>query len=93
MSDATNELLLAYALLFKENATLRARVEVLEIAKQDAADIACGAARKAFGLGQTYWQQADSEYISQHRKADETRAKFRALVEETRSAIASKETQ
>ena len=44
------------------------------------------ALRRAFNLGQTYWQQADSEYTSQHRKADETRAKFEALVAETIAA-------
>src|SRR5690242_10700430 len=44
------------------------------------------ALRKAFALGQTYWQQADSEYTSQHRKADVTRAKFDALVAETIAA-------
>jgi hypothetical protein len=41
------------------------------------------ALRRAFNLGQTYWQLADSRYTSQHRKADETRRKFDALVEET----------
>lgn len=41
------------------------------------------ALRRAFSLGQTYWQQADSEYTSQHRKADETSAKFSELVETT----------
>jgi hypothetical protein len=41
------------------------------------------ALRRAFSLGQTYWQQADSEYASQHRRADETQAKFMALIEET----------
>ncbi|QIX16388.1 hypothetical protein [Burkholderia multivorans] len=37
----------------------------------------------AWNLGQTYWQQADSEYASQHRKSDATRDKYLALVEET----------
>ena len=41
------------------------------------------ALKEAFKLGQTYWQQADSEYTSQHRKADVTRDKFTTLVEET----------
>ena len=47
------------------------------------------ALREAYNLGQRYWQQADSEYISQHKKADDTRAKFLALVEETCSALAA----
>lgn len=34
---------------------------------------------KAFSLGQTYWQQADSEYVSQHKKADLTLDKFNEL--------------
>jgi hypothetical protein len=44
---------------------------------------------RAFSLGQLYWQQSDSEYTSQHRKADETRAKFDALVTETLAAISA----
>ena len=47
------------------------------------------ALREAHNLGQRYWQQADSEYISQHKKADDTRAKFLALVEETCAALAA----
>ena len=57
----------------------------------DKAEIARKAMRKAFILGQTYWQQADSEYTSQHKKADETMAKFQLLVEETLDAIAEVE--
>jgi hypothetical protein len=54
---------------------------------EDKADVVSKALRKAWQLGQTYWQQADSEYTSQHRKADETQAKFQTLVDETRAAI------
>lgn len=53
---------------------------------QDTVSIAL---RRAWQLGQTYWQQADSEYTSQHRKADETQGKFDALVEETRAALST----
>ena len=54
---------------------------------QDTVSIAL---RRAWQLGQTYWQQADSEYFtSQRRKADETQGKFDALVEETRAALAT----
>lgn len=49
------------------------------------------ALRKAYLLGQTYWQQADSEYTSQHRKADETQAKFEQLVTDTVAALTSPE--
>ena len=59
----------------------------LAAALEDRADVVSKALRKAWQLGQTYWQQADSEYTSQHRKADETQAKFQALVDETRAAI------
>lgn len=45
------------------------------------------ALRRAFSLGQTYWQQADSEYTSHHRKADATRAKFQELCERTEETI------
>ena len=47
------------------------------------------ALRKAWQLGQTYWQQADSEFISQQNKSDATRAKFQALIDETRAALAT----
>ena len=38
------------------------------------------ALHKAFSLGQTFWQQADSDYSSQHKKADVTKARFDELV-------------
>jgi hypothetical protein len=41
------------------------------------------ALNRAFMLGQRYWQQADSEYTSYHKKADVTRSEFNALVAET----------
>ena len=56
-------------------------------ALEDRADVVSKALAKAWRLGQTYWQQADSEYTSQHKKAAETQAKFQALVDETRAAI------
>lgn len=45
------------------------------------------ALRLAFNLGQTYWQQANSDYTSQWKKADVTHAKFRQLVEDTVSSF------
>lgn len=56
---------------------------------EDLQDTVSKALRRAWQLGQTYWQQADSEYTSQHRKADETQGKFYALVEETRTALST----
>jgi len=50
-------------------------------------DMVCKAMLRAWQLGQTYWQQADSEYASQHKKADATRATYQALVDETRAAL------
>ena len=41
------------------------------------------ALRQAFSMGQVYWQQADSDYTSEHRKSDKTREQFEALVCET----------
>jgi len=43
--------------------------------------------RKAYNFGQTYWQQADSEYRSQNKKANETAAKFSELVENVVKAV------
>jgi hypothetical protein len=48
------------------------------------------ALNRAFSLGQVYWQQADSEYVSQHKKADITQTKFDALVDETLAASAAR---
>lgn len=47
------------------------------------------ALRQAWELGQTYWMQSDSDYASQHRKADGTKAKFLALISETRATISN----
>ncbi len=66
--------------LTEENDLLRAALE-------DHADVASKALRRAWQLGQTYWQQADSESYSQNAKADVTQTKFQSLVDETRAAI------
>lgn len=49
------------------------------------------ALKRAFSLGQTYWQQADSEYYTQWKKADVTESTFKQLVEDTLAAISNKE--
>lgn len=51
------------------------------------------ALQRAYSLGQTYWQQADSESFSQNRKADETAAKFQALVEEAVACVLATQRQ
>jgi hypothetical protein len=50
-------------------------------------DTVAAALRKAFNLGQTYWQQADSESYSQNAKSDITRGKFDALLDETTATV------
>jgi hypothetical protein len=54
---------------------------------EDKIDLVSNALIKAWRLGQKYWQQADSEYSSHHRLADETQTKFQLLVDETCAAI------
>ena len=54
---------------------------------KDLADTVSLALRRAYQLGQTYWQQADSESYSQQDKSVLTAEKFNQLVEETRAAI------
>ena len=53
----------------------------------DTADLVSKALRRAWQLGQTYWQQADSEYRSHWKKADATQNEFDRLEEDTRAAI------
>lgn len=43
----------------------------------------------AFNLGQNYWQQADSESVSQHKKAERTMEKFINLNDETCSLLSA----
>ena len=44
---------------------------------------------RVWSLGQTYWQQADSDSYRQQDKSEETRQKYLALVEETCAALSS----
>ena len=50
------------------------------------------ALRRAYALGQKYWQQADSDFARDHRKADETQAKFNQLVESMQGWLSPTET-
>jgi hypothetical protein len=61
--------------------------------RQDAADIASIAMRKAWQLGQTYWQQADSDYVSHHRKAEATEVMFQALIDSARNQLMNMEVE
>ena len=67
-----------------------AEIHRLELALEGAADIATIAMRKAWQLGQTYWQQADSDSYKQHSKSAETQKQFLKLVEETGAEIAGR---
>lgn len=55
----------------------------------DLTDTVCKALRRAWQLGQTYWQQADSESFVQHKKSEKTLTAFVALLDDTRAALAS----
>ena len=55
----------------------------------DALDLVSKAMRRAWGLGQTYWQQADSDSYKQQDKASLTQAKFEALVDSTRIELSA----
>jgi hypothetical protein len=50
------------------------------------------ALKRAYNLGQTYWQQADSEYSSHWKKAEVTEATFRQLVDDTVAAFVKENT-
>ena len=49
------------------------------------------ALKLAFILGQTYWQQADSDYVSQQNKSNGTREKFNQLITDTCAALTKAE--
>ena len=49
------------------------------------------ALRRAWQLGQTYWQQADSDSYKQNAKSNDTLAKFNELIVDTIHAFESKE--
>lgn len=47
------------------------------------------ALRAAYRTGQVYWQQADSEYVSQNKKSEKTAENFADFVTEKSAAIAA----
>jgi hypothetical protein len=55
----------------------------------DIIDAVSKALRRAWQLGQTFWQQADSESWTQQAKSDGTQKKFEALVDETRALLSA----
>ena len=66
-------------------AVLRAERERCRL--HDAADVATKAMRKAWQLGQTYWQQADSDSYKQNAKSAITQDSFNDLLDSTAEAI------
>ena len=54
----------------------------------EALELQAKALSRAWSLGQTYWQQADSNSYSQNKKSDETQEKFNVLVDAVRLAVA-----
>ena len=64
------------------------RAEAVPEVSEDKIDAVSKALRKAWQLGQTYWQQADSESWKQNAKAGDTQDKFMELIEETRAMLA-----
>ncbi len=46
------------------------------------------AMQRTWSLGQTYWQQADSKSYAAHRRSADTHAKYIALLDEVRAALA-----
>lgn len=57
----------------------------------DVPDAVSKAMREAWQLGQEYWQQANSDILSQQIKTGETQRKFEQLLEETRAQLAQAE--
>lgn len=45
------------------------------------------ALNNVFSLGQTYWQQGESEYVSQNKRAEDTLLRFKALLADTVESI------
>jgi hypothetical protein len=60
-----------------------------DVMTDDTIDTVSKAMRRAWQLGQTYWQQADSDSYKQQDKSDETQKKFEALVDETRALLSA----
>ena len=55
---------------------------------EDIADAVSKALRRAWQLGQTYWQQADSDSYKQNARSAQTEVMFMDLVEETSRMVA-----
>ena len=55
----------------------------------DLQDAVTKALKKAFHLGQTYWQQADSESYAANKRADVTQELYWKLEDDTRAVIAA----
>lgn len=88
---------LSQALASKPDAPLHAREAAAAIktpeavakpmTDDDCADMVTKALRRAWSLGQTYCQQADSDSFVQNKRADKTAAMFAELVNSTHTAL------
>lgn len=65
------------------------RAQQAPAVSDDLPDMVSKALRRAFSLGQTYWQQADSAYTSHHKEAADTQRVFNRLIDATCTAIAA----
>jgi hypothetical protein len=63
--------------------------EGMMLVDDDTIDAVTKAMRRSWQLGQTYWQQADSESYSQNAKSNETQAKFDTLIDDTIAMLKS----
>ena len=70
-----------------EHSKMLDQMQGMQHCMEDAADVASKALRKAWQMGQMYWQLADSEFASQWKKANQVQDKFAELVDQTRAEI------
>ena len=77
----------AVALIAEARVALAAPVVTEDEFVEDVIDDISKALRKAWQLGQTYWQQADSDLVGQHKMSDKTQAKFEVLLEDTQATL------
>jgi hypothetical protein len=55
--------------------------------KEDLADAVSKALNKAFSLGQTYCQQAESDSFAANKRSEQTQNRFDELVAQTRAQV------
>jgi hypothetical protein len=63
-------------------------VKPVQVLTDDIAEMIELSLHRAWNLGQTYWRQADSDYISNHKRAEVTQKAFNQLRLEVAAVIA-----